>query len=96
MRRWRLSAVGPPHSMSVMHRASVDASACLSLSRRVSSVGGGLFKGAASGKDQRMSKAELLAQAAHDLAVGDAGLRGLDDPLIDVLVPAVGGPRQSI
>ena len=43
-----------------------------------------------------MAKAEFFAQAADDLAVGDACFRGLDDPFEHVFALAVGGPCERV
>jgi len=90
-----LPAVGPPLSIKVMHLASAEGSPAASLSMISSGARAGSFAVAGSDNDKGMSKAELLAKQAHDLAVSDADLGGLDDPLVNVLALAVGGARPS-
>src|ERR1700744_5964950 len=88
--RCRLPAEGPPASMIVMARATALGSPARSRCMKASMASAVIR----SGDDQRMSEAELTAQAADHLAVGDADVNGLHHLLEGVLVRAVGGAGQ--
>src|SRR5215471_2190 len=89
------SAAAPPLSIRLMQRASAAASPATSRSTISPAATTGLFA-AVSDNDEGVSKAELPPQQAHDLAVRHADLGGFDDPLVDILVRAVGSALERV
>src|SRR5580765_8036973 len=90
------SAAAPPRSIRVMQRASVDGSPAARRSMKSSCIERDSPRRVGSDGDKGMAKAELFAQAAHDLAVGGACFRGLDNPFENVFALAVGCPCERV